>query len=83
MTNKTIETIMEEQKNNEKESIELIATMISRTRNRLYEGYGRVFLLWSVGSACTVIYAGKMTLPKCMLFAIIVGILEKFVIFVV
>ena len=83
MTNKTIETIMEEQKINEKESIELIATMISRTRNRLYEGYGRVFLLWSVGSACTVIYVGKMTLPKCMLFAIIVGILEKFVIFVV
>ena len=37
---------MEEQKINEKESIELIATMISRTRNRLYEGYGRVFLLW-------------------------------------
>ena len=74
---------MEEQKINEKESIELIATMISRTRNRLYEGYGRVFLLWSVGSACTVIYAGKMKLPKCMLFAIIVGILEKFVIFVV
>lgn len=83
MTNKTIETIMEEQKINEKESIELIATMISRIRNRLYEGYGRVFLLWSVGSACTVIYAGKMILPKCMLFAIIVGILEKFVIFVV
>ena len=74
---------MEEQKINEKESIELIATMISRTRNRLYEGYGRVFLLWSVGSACTVIYAGKMILSKCMLFAIIVGILEKFVIFVV
>ena len=74
---------MEEQKINEKESIELIATMISRTRNRLYEGYGRVFLLWSVGSACTVIYAGKMILLKCMLFAIIVGILEKFVIFVV
>ena len=83
MTNKTIETIMEEQKINEKESIELIATMISRTRNRLYEGYGRVFLLWSVGSAFTVIYVGKMILPKCMLFAIIVGILEKFVIFVV
>ena len=74
---------MEEQKINEKESIELIATMISRTRNRLYEGYGRVFLLWSVGSAFTVIYVGKMILPKCMLFAIIVGILEKFVIFVV
>lgn len=37
---------MEEQKINEKESIELIASMISRTRNRLYEGYGRVFLLW-------------------------------------
>ena len=74
---------MEEQKINEKESIELIATMISRMRNRLYEGYGRVFLLWSVGSAFTVIYVGKMILPKCMLFAIIVGILEKFVIFVV
>ena len=83
MTNKTIETIMEEQKINEKESIELIATMISRMRNRLYEGYGRVFLLWSVGTAYTVIYVGKMILPKCMLFAIIVGILEKFVIFVV
>ena len=74
---------MEEQKINEKESIELIATMISRMRNRLYEGYGRVFLLWSVGTAYTVIYVGKMILPKCMLFAIIVGILEKFVIFVV
>lgn len=50
---------MERQKLNEKESLEIITSMISRTRNRLCMGDGDLLLLWGYITVCvaTTIWA--------------------------
>lgn len=46
---------MEEKKLNEKESLELIAQMITNTRSRMQTGNGNVYLLWGYTSVAVAI----------------------------
>ena len=61
---------MEEKKINEKESIELIARMLSDTKSRLEVGDGNILLNWGVltVAVATVVWIAVAVTNNCLLY---------------
>lgn len=70
---------MEERKITEFESIEIITSMISRTKDRLVKGSGNILLMWGylIVAVTALIWVLLVTTPQCRIQLVLVPHLDN------